>query len=308
MGRGLASVLSRATDAAHLVTLAKLRVNSRLTMSGKVQWCCLALPTLIWYLDTQQISRSPMPSSPSKLKASVFVTCLVDQFYPEVGEGMVTILERLGVELDFPKDQTCCGQPAFNSGYHREAKDLAKRFLRIFQGDSYIVVPSGSCGAMVKVFYQELLHDEPELLKLSEQVGARMHELSQFLVRVLGVTDVGASCQGKVTYHDCCHLRRELEVVSEPRDLIRGVRGAELVEMRQSDVCCGFGGTFAVKYADISGAILRQKAKNIEDSGADVLVANDVSCLMHMAGSFRSLGVNVRPMHLAQFLNQGLEV
>ncbi len=245
-----------------------------------------------------------MTSNPSNIKASIFITCLVDQLFPDVGDSMVRVLEKLGVEVDFPQAQTCCGQPAFNSGYHREVKKLARRFMEIFQGDGYIVVPSGSCGAMVKVFYQELFHDEPELLREAQTIASRVFEFSEFLVKVLGVTDAGASCSARVTYHDCCHLRNELGIISEPRALITGVRGVELVEMKQSDVCCGFGGTFAVKYSDISGAILREKVKHIKESGADILVANDVSCLMHMSGSFSRLGADIKPMHIAQFLDQ----
>ncbi len=245
-----------------------------------------------------------MASVSSKVKASLFVTCLVDQLYPEVGESMVHVLEKQGVTLGFPQSQTCCGQPAFNSGYRKEAKDLARRFLEVFRGDGYIVAPSGSCAAMVKVFYKELFHDDAALRQEAEALSKRVYEFSQFLADVLHVTDVGAVCAARVTYHDCCHLRRELGIISEPRALIKGVKGVQFVEMERADVCCGFGGTFAAKYADISGAILAEKAKHIKESGADILVANDVSCLMHMAGSFRRLGVKTRPMHLAQFLDQ----
>jgi L-lactate dehydrogenase complex protein LldE len=157
---------------------------------------------------------------------------------------------------------------------------------------------------MVKVFYQELFDGEPELLRQAQIIASRVFEFSEFLVKVLGVTDTGASCSAKVTYHDCCHLRNELGIISEPRALITGVKGVELVEMKQSDVCCGFGGTFAVKYSAISGAILKEKVKHIRESGADILVANDVSCLMHMSGSFSRLGADVKPMHIAQLLDQ----
>lgn len=248
-----------------------------------------------------------MSSNSSTIKASIFITCLVDQFFPEVGESMVRVLSRLGVDLDFPQEQTCCGQPAFNSGFHSEARVLAKRFLEIFQGNDYIVVPSGSCGSMVKVFNQQLFQDEPQLRQEAQALASRVYEFSEFLVKVLGVTDVGASCSSKVTYHDSCHLRRELGVISEPRALIRGIKGAQLVEMEQAEVCCGFGGSFAVKYSDISGAILAEKVRNIQNTGADVLVANDSGCLMHIAGALERQGSKIKPLHLAQLLDQTQE-
>ena len=238
------------------------------------------------------------------VRASIFISCLVDQFFPQVGEAMVKVLRRLGVELDFPSDQTCCGQPAFNTGYRREAERLARRFLDIFGDSQYVVVPSGSCGSMVKVFYPELFHDDPALNERALQLSGRVYEFSQFLVHVLGVTDVGASFQGRVTYHDSCHLLRELGVASEPRQLIDKVRGVELVEMQGSEECCGFGGAFSVKYADISGAILEDKLRHVAESGAEVLVASDSGCLMHMAGAMSRRDMPVRTMHLAELLAQ----
>ena len=242
-----------------------------------------------------------------RIKASLFISCLVDQFYPQVGEAMVKVLRRLGVEVDFPQDQTCCGQPAFNSGYRREAQQLAHRFLDIFQDSSYIVVPSGSCGSMVKVYYPELFRHDPALEEWAHALSGRVYEFSQFLVHVLGVTDVGASFSGKVTYHDSCHLLRELGVSQEPRQLIQAVRGVELVALPDSDVCCGFGGTFSVKYANISEAILADKLRHIQETGASVLVANDSGCLIHMAGAMSRQGIKVRTMHLAELLAQGEE-
>lgn len=239
-----------------------------------------------------------------KVRASIFISCLVDQFFPQVGEAMVKVLRRLGVELDFPPDQTCCGQPAFNMGYRKEAERLARRFLSIFADSQYIVVPSGSCGSMVKVFYPALFQGNPALQEQVHQLGDRVYEFSQFLVHVLGVTDVGASFHGKVTYHDSCHLLRELGVASEPRQLIGNVRGVEMVEMRDSGVCCGFGGAFSVKYPHISEAILEDKLRHIAESGAEVLVASDSGCLMHMAGAMSRRGMSVRAMHLAELLAQ----
>ena len=244
------------------------------------------------------------------MRASLFVTCVVDQFYPEVGESAVRVLRRLGVELDFPKGQTCCGQPAFNSGFWSEARPIGKRFLRIFRESPYIVTPSGSCAAMVRVFYKELFHDDEGLLKEAEELAPRVYELSEFIVDVLGVSSVtpdAPAAQGlKVTYHEACHLRRELGATTQPRRLIGTAPGVELVEMEQAEVCCGFGGTFSVKYADISGAMLQEKVDNIHKTGAEAVVACDSSCLMQIEGGLRRQDSSVRSMHLAQLLDEAM--
>ena len=238
------------------------------------------------------------------MKASLFVSCLVDQFYPEIGESVVKVLRHLDVDLDFPSGQTCCGQPAYNSGFVSRAAPLARRVLDMFSDSEYVVIPSGSCGAMLKVFTPELFRDDPELEEQARSMAERTYEFSQFIVNVLGITDVGASFQGKVTYHASCHLLRELGAATESQALIRAVRGVEFVEMDGATACCGFGGTFAVKYPEISGAILEPKLRSIEATGADVLVAADAGCLMHMAGVMRRRGMKTRPMHLAQLLAQ----
>ncbi len=239
-----------------------------------------------------------------KVRASLFVTCLIDQLYPSVGEAVVKVLRRLGVEVSFLTDQTCCGQPAFNAGFWHEAAPVARHFLELFQGDQPVVVPSGSCAAMVKSFYPQLFKDDPEALAMAESLRVRTYEFSEFLVKVLGVTDVGASFAGRVTYHDACHLLRELGVSEEPRQLIRGVHGVELVEMSGAEACCGFGGLFSVKYPHISTAILDEKLSAIDGAAADVVVACDMGCLMHMAGAMGRRGMRARPMHLAELLAQ----
>ena len=247
------------------------------------------------------------------VKASLFVTCIIDQFYPDVGESVVRVLRRLGVDLDFPRGQTCCGQPAFNSGFWRDAKPLARRFLAEFQGDRYIVVPSGSCASMLRVFYSELLHDEPELKEKASAMSSRVFELTEFIVDVLGVTDLTPYCSPaeimdtqSVTYHEACHLRRELGVNEQPRMLLASLPGVEVVEMEQAEVCCGFGGTFSVKYPDISGAMLADKVDNVLASGADTLTACDSSCLMQMAGGLEKRGAKVRAAHVAQILDAAM--
>jgi L-lactate dehydrogenase complex protein LldE len=236
------------------------------------------------------------------IRVSLFITCLVDQFFPEVGGSMVRVLERLGVAVDFNPAQTCCGQPAFNTGYRRYAFDLARQFLDAFDGTDYIVAPSGSCVSMVKHYYPVLFEDEPALARRAHELAARVHEFSDFLVNVLGVEDVGAAYRGRVTYHDACHLLRELRISEEPRRLIRAVRGVEFVELDNADQCCGFGGTFSVKLPHISGAMVRDKIDGIKRSRADTLVANDSSCLMQITGALGRQGVNVKTLHLAELL------
>jgi len=249
---------------------------------------------------------SARTESPPKVKASLFITCILDQLFPQVGESVVRVLRHLGVEVDFPMEQTCCGQPAFNSGYNREARALAARFLRTFQDSQYIVVPSGSCTSMIRVFYPDLFHDDRELHQKAVALGQRTYEFSQFLVKVLGLTDVGAAYSGRVTYHPSCHQLRELRVVQEPRDLLGAVKGLELVPLEQAETCCGFGGTFSVKYPHISEAMLEDKVANVLKSGAQALVACDMSCLMHIKGALARRKADVEVLHLAQLLDRGL--
>ncbi|HEX8560552.1 MAG TPA: (Fe-S)-binding protein [Pyrinomonadaceae bacterium] len=240
------------------------------------------------------------------MKVSVFITCLVDQLYPSVGLKMCETLERLGVEVAFNAAQTCCGQPAYNTGYREQAHEVARATLRLLAGEletsDFVVVPSGSCTAMIRKLYPTLFAASEELRAESLRVGARVLEYSEFLVDVLGVEDVGASFQGRVTYHSSCHLLRELGVGAQPRKLIAAVRGCEFVEAEGADVCCGFGGTFALKYPDISAAIAEEKAGGIERSGAGTVVTCDVGCLMQTAGMLSRRGSEVRCLHLAELL------
>ncbi len=236
------------------------------------------------------------------MKVSLFVTCLVDQFFPEVGMSAVNVLRRLGVEVDFPLAQTCCGQPAFNSGFSSEARELAKRFIGIFENSEYVVAPSGSCTSMVRVFYPELFKDDPDLHQRAESLASRTYEFTEFLVNVLAVEDVGAAYQGKVALHQSCHLLRELNVRAEPQRLLRAVKGIELVELEHAEACCGFGGMFSIKYPHISGSILQDKIDCVEKSGADVVVASDVGCLMHIAGGLSRQSAAARTMHIAELL------
>ena len=237
------------------------------------------------------------------MKVSLFVTCLVDQLWSSVGTSTVEILRRVGCEVEFDGRQTCCGQPAFNTGYRDEARKVAERFITIFEESKAdaIVSPSGSCTAMVHHF-SELFHDNDDWRRRATAIAERTHELSSFLVRVLKVQDVGASWSGRLTWHDACHGLRDLNQKTEPRSLIRNVRGVEFIELENADACCGFGGTFSVKYPEISVAILDQKIEAIERAGVQAVVAGDASCLMQIGGRLSRKGSTVRVMHLAELL------
>jgi L-lactate dehydrogenase complex protein LldE len=237
------------------------------------------------------------------MKVSLFVTCLVDQLWTSIGVSSVAVLRRVGCEVEFDQRQTCCAQPAFNTGYLKEAREVAQRFIKIYEESDAeaIVSPSGSCTAMVR-HYPRLFADDPEWLPRARAIAARTHELSSFLIRVLKVEDVGASWTGRLTWHDACHGLRDLNLKHEPRTLIRNVRGAEFVELEHADACCGFGGTFSVKYPEISVAILDQKLDAIERAGVQAVVSGDASCLMQIGGRLSRKGSTIRVMHLAELL------
>ena len=234
-------------------------------------------------------------------RVALFVTCLVDLLRPSVGFAAVKLLEDAGCTVEVPV-QTCCGQPAYNSGDRGTTQDLAERMIETFRGYDYVVAPSGSCAGMIRTHYPELFADDPNWLPKADALGARSYELTSFLVDVLGVTKVDAAFDGAVTYHDACSGLRELGVKTQPRELLKSVDGLELVELEDSDVCCGFGGTFAVKYADISNAIVTAKAENVEATGAPVLLAGDLGCLMNMAGKLSRDGRAVEVRHVAEVL------
>jgi L-lactate dehydrogenase complex protein LldE len=232
-------------------------------------------------------------------KVSLFVPCFVDQLQPEVAVDTVKVLRRIGCEVDYPQDQTCCGQPAFNSGFWDDARPCAEHFLRVFRDAETIVCPSGSCTTMVRVFYPELLpRDNADVIDL----GQRTFELSEFLVKVMGVTDVGATFPHTVTYHASCHGLRELKLRDEPLRLLRGVKGLKLVDMLRLDECCGFGGTFATKFASISAAMGEQKAESVAVTGAEYVTAIDPSCLMHLQGIMGKRKDRAKTIHLASIL------
>ena len=231
------------------------------------------------------------------------MTCLVDQFFPAAGMAAVKVLERCGVQVDFPEAQTCCGQPAFNSGFHDEARSVARSWLRTFAGSEAVVGPSGSCVSMVRNCFPELFHGLPRELEEVRALAARTYEFSEFLVSVLGVEDVGAPAwRGAVTLHESCHLLRELKVREPARKLLAAVPGLELREMKDSQECCGFGGTFSVKFGPLSTSMADGKLEAAAATGAETVVACDMSCLMHLEGRARRKNLPLRCVHLAQVL------
>ena len=235
-------------------------------------------------------------------RVSLFVTCLVDQLFPRIGLAMTDVLERLGFRVDFPEAQTCCGQPAFNSGYRDEARSVALHFLKVFQASEFIVVPSGSCTAMIVRHFAALFHGDPPALERVKSLASRVREFSTFLTEVAGVEDVGARLDDVVTFHDGCHALRELGIRSAPRRLLAHVRGLELRETEPAAECCGFGGTFAVKFAELSGAMARTRIDAIARTGARAVVSLDPSCLMQIQGALSRAGLEIRTLHLAEVL------
>lgn len=236
-------------------------------------------------------------------KVALFIQCMVDAMAPDAAMGMVRLFDRLGIDTCFPEDQTCCGQPSFNAGYRTASRKSAMHFIQVFEKAECIVCPSGSCVAMVKHHYLELFVDDPHWLERAKHVGGKIFELTEFLVDVLNVDDVGASYQGTVTYHDSCHLLRTLGVGPQPRKLLSHVRGLTLVEMAQSDRCCGFGGTFSIKYSDISTALVADKVSRILESGADTVVGCDMGCLLNIEGYLPRMGHPVKVKHIAEVLS-----
>jgi len=235
-------------------------------------------------------------------RVSLFVTCIVDQVYPEIGLAAVDVLERLGFVVDFPHDQTCCGQPAFNTGYRTEAAEVACGCLHALRNAEYVVVPSGSCASMIMHHFEELFANDPERLAETKRLVPRVWEFSRFLLEVAGVEDVGARYDGVVTFHDSCHGLRALQIKEGPRKLLSHVKGLTLREMDAAEECCGFGGTFSVKFASVSGAMTRTKIESIQRTGAGAVVGVDASCLMQIGGVLSRAGSPIKTMHLAQVL------
>ncbi|MGI8869444.1 MAG: (Fe-S)-binding protein [Mycobacteriales bacterium] len=236
------------------------------------------------------------------MRIGLFLTCINDTLYPETGKAVVTLLERLGHDVDFPMEQTCCGQMHVNSGYERKVRPLVRRFVSTFTAYDAVVAPSGSCVALVRDQYARLAEGDDDLSAGVGAVSAKTYELSEFLVDVLGVTDVGAYFPHRVTYHPTCHSLRLIRVGDKPVQLLRAVHGIDLVELPDSETCCGFGGTFAIKNAEVSTAMLSDKVRNITGTGAEYCVAGDNSCLTHIGGGLSRQRTGVRTIHLAEIL------
>jgi L-lactate dehydrogenase complex protein LldE len=255
------------------------------------------------YAIVQSLNLRDPFDSDLALKISLFIPCYVDQISPHVGIAMVNVLERLGHTVDYPSGQTCCGQPAFNSGYFDEARSVAEHFLNTFADCDVIGVPSGSCTAMVRKFYPELFQDSARADEV-KQLTERTFEFSELLVDKLGVTDVGAKFDATATYHDGCHGLRELGIKDAPRQLLEKVEGLKLVEMDEAQSCCGFGGTFAVKFPQISTAMTQVKLGSATQTQADYLISGDPSCLMQIKGYFNRQSSPMQCLHLAEVLDR----
>ena len=241
------------------------------------------------------------------MQVALFVTCLVDQVAPDTGRAAVRLLEVAGCEVEFPADQTCCGQPAYNSGFPDDARRLALHFLDVFEGYEAVVSPSGSCAAMVRHYYPELWNDLPGMRRRAEAVGERTYELTEFLVDVLGHPDLGAQVGGQVTYHASCHLLRELGVREAPRRVLNAA-GVQIVEMADPERCCGFGGTFSVTLPEISVPMADAKLDMAVATGVRTLVACDTGCLLHLATRARRRGLDIECRHVADVVGTGLRV
>jgi L-lactate dehydrogenase complex protein LldE len=222
--------------------------------------------------------------------------------FPNVGKNTVEILERLGCEVDFPTMQTCCGQPAYNSGYLEEAKGSMKQMIRAFRDAEYVVGPSGSCVGMIRE-YPHVFKGDSEWEKPAQELAAKTYELTQFIVDVLGVKDVGSTFKGKVTYHPSCHMTRILGVKDAPKILLQNVKGIEFIELPSGEDCCGFGGTFSVKKPEISAEMVKEKSRHVTETGAEYLVGGDMGCLMNIGGRMQREGKNVKVIHISEILN-----
>ncbi len=240
----------------------------------------------------------------------LFATCILDTLYPETAEAVVRVLERAGVQVDFPADQTCCGQPAFNAGMRAQARQMAIHTIQVFEAaPGPVVVPSGSCAAMIRHSYPELFQEDSLWLPRAEALAGRTYEFTEFLVDVLGVTDLGAIYDGEITYHSSCHLLRELGVNHQPRALLAGVhrsdgaQGANFVELPHTEECCGFGGVFSLEHPEISTEMLKRKIENIQDSGANVVVSCDAGCITNINGGLHRQGKTARAVHIAEILD-----
>ncbi len=231
----------------------------------------------------------------------LFVPCIVDQLYPATGLAALKLLKKLGCDPQYNSQQTCCGQPAYNAGYRDDAHIVAERFMQLFSSAEEIVSLSGSCATMIKVFYKQM-DLSPSLRNIAHEIGGKTYEITDYIVNQLGITDIGVSYNGRVAYHDSCHIMRELRIVDEPRTLLQSVEGLKLIELDLADRCCGFGGLFASKFPDISTAMGEDKLASIQRAEVDIVVGCDNSCLMQLQGLADKRGMNLRTKHIVEFL------
>jgi L-lactate dehydrogenase complex protein LldE len=241
-------------------------------------------------------------SAEARPRVALFVTCLVDLFRPSVGFAAIRLLEQAGCTVEVPQGQTCCGQPAFNTGDRATTEAIARTIVETFEPFDYVVIPSGSCGGMLAKHLPELFEQEPEMRARAAALAARCHELVSFLVDIRGMRSVGSGFKGRLTYHDSCSGLRELAVKAQPRQLLLSIDGVDLVEMREPETCCGFGGTFCVKYPAVSTRMVENKAADIAATGADTIAAGDLGCLMNMAGRLKREGSVIKAYHIAEIL------
>lgn len=241
------------------------------------------------------------------MKVSLFITCLADAFYPKVGQSVVHLLRQHGCTIDFPEEQVCCGQPAYNSGYSAESKRAAKQLITAFSHSEYVVTPSGSCAAMIRHYYPTLLAEDEQWHDKAKRLAAKTYEFSEFMIRVLGVTHLEAEFEGVATYHHSCHMKRGLGIEEEPLQLLRNIKGLQLIDLPYSEDCCGFGGTFAVKMSQISEEMVDEKVEHILSTGANILVGSDMACLMNIAGRLRRLGHATQVYHVAELVYEGVQ-
>jgi len=241
------------------------------------------------------------------MKVALFIPCLSEHLYPQSALSMVKILRYIGADIEYVNNQTCCGQPAFNSGYRKEIIPIAERFIELFKDKEYIVSPSGSCTAMVRIFYKEL-DIRKDLIKAREELSNKIFEFSEFLVNVAGIEKLDGRFKHSVTIHDSCHSLRELGVREQPRKLLHSLKDIELIEMEKSDTCCGFGGTFSYKFADMSVAMVARKCRYINESGAEYVTSTDSSCLMNIDGYLRKHKYKAKAIHIADILAQSLNL
>jgi len=238
-------------------------------------------------------------------KIQLFITCILDTLYPQIGEAVVHVLQRVGLTVQFPQDQTCCGQPAFNAGLRSQARPVAMHTIQVFENtEGPIIIPSGSCAAMIRHYYPELFANDPEWGERARAIAKRSYEFTEFLVDILGITDLGAQYKGSLTYHPSCHLTRDLGVDRQPRALLDAVRGAQIIDLPNAHECCGFGGVFSVEYPEISTAMLGRKITNIQTSDASLVVSCDAGCITNINGGLQRMGRPPKAVHIAEILAQ----